>query len=659
MRIVALLALLLAGLPAAAQVIVWNGGNRGQAIAQQVYYLRDSTRSLTLEQIRTPAYAASFQPWQKKTLLFPYDEDAYWMRFEVANPSDEPLLLELSQPLLADAELWYRDTAGSWRVYRAGYAVNLYEKTIPHHYQLFPLQAGRGEYYLRVIANGFVVPLEIWNANRYDVKAARQHIVYGLYAGLVLFVILNNLFLFFSLGRSGYLHYAFLIFLYGHFSLLFDGYWQYLFPDSDAGYWYFLNPIVNQPNGLLYCLMFLEIRKYDPWGYRLALPVFWYFLSYIFWYRFLPDAVVFPLNELHALIGIFLMATLGIRAGLRGNRLGYYFAGAYFVFFPIASIEVLRAHTGSPDYIAEISYISLAFLIDIFILAYLLTKRFNWEKAAIEQARAEAQQQLLEKTRENERMVLAQNAALEDKVERRTRQLRQANEELSATLETVEKERGKSEALLLNILPAATAQELKETGAAKPQNHPSVTVLFTDFSDFTRTTASIDPDQLVSNLDHCFSHYDEIVQRHGLEKIKTIGDAYLAVAGLYEADGNHALQVVRAAIDILAFMERWKAEQLAVGRTAWDVRIGIHTGPVVSGVVGRHKFAYDIWGDTVNTAARLETHSVPGRANISEATYALIRDHFHCTPRGMVEAKGKGDLQMYWVEAPVEAVKIE
>ena len=209
-----------------------------------------------------------------------------------------------------------------------------------------------------------------------------------------------------------------------------------------------------------------------------------------------------------------------------------------------------------------------------------------------------------------------------------------------------ERERKKSDDLLLNILPAEVAQELKANGATTAKNFDNVTVLFTDFVGFTTASERMTPQELVNELHTCFQAFDGIVGKYNIEKIKTVGDAYLAVAGLPISDPNHAQNIVEAAIKINAFIQDRVAK---MGNKTFQIRIGIHSGSVVAGIVGVKKFAYDIWGDTVNTAARMEQNCEPSRINISQTTYELVKDNFKCEYRGEIDAKGKGMLKMYYV----------
>jgi adenylate cyclase len=232
---------------------------------------------------------------------------------------------------------------------------------------------------------------------------------------------------------------------------------------------------------------------------------------------------------------------------------------------------------------------------------------------------------------------------------RSNRLLTRANTEITEANAQISFEKQRSEDLLLNILPADVAEELKEKGSANARLFDEVTVLFTDFVNFTTVSERLSPAELVSELHFCFMAFDRIISNYRIEKIKTIGDAYLAVGGLPNADKDHAVNIVKAALEIRAFVQRRKAE---VGDRTFDIRIGIHSGSVVAGIVGVKKFAYDIWGDTVNTAARMEQNSVPGEINISETTYILTRNVFSFTYRGEITAKNKGALKMYFVETP-------
>jgi class 3 adenylate cyclase/Tfp pilus assembly protein PilF len=226
-----------------------------------------------------------------------------------------------------------------------------------------------------------------------------------------------------------------------------------------------------------------------------------------------------------------------------------------------------------------------------------------------------------------------------------------ANLALTQKNEIISEEKERSEKLLLNILPADIATELKTSGAAKAKDYESVTVMFTDFKDFTKVGEKLSPQELVNEIDYYFKAFDDIIGKYRIEKIKTIGDAYMCASGIPTAYENHADEMVNAAIEIRDFMKKAKKEKLAKGEPVFEIRIGINTGPLIAGVVGTTKFTYDIWGDSVNIASRMESNSESGKINISSSTHELVKEKYVCIHRGKIEAKNKGMIDMYFVES--------
>ena len=214
----------------------------------------------------------------------------------------------------------------------------------------------------------------------------------------------------------------------------------------------------------------------------------------------------------------------------------------------------------------------------------------------------------------------------------------------------VDRQKNEIEHLLLNVLPKEVAKELQLTGRATPRHYKSVAVMFTDFRGFTLLTDHMSPDELVAELDACFNVFDEIIAKHGLEKIKTIGDSYMCASGIPVEDDMYVLKIVRAGLEIQQYITLNNERRLEKGQEPWYLRIGIHVGPVVAGVVGKMKYAYDIWGSTVNIASRMESNGEPGKVNISSATYELIKDYYECSHRGKISAKNVGEIDMYFIE---------
>ena len=209
-----------------------------------------------------------------------------------------------------------------------------------------------------------------------------------------------------------------------------------------------------------------------------------------------------------------------------------------------------------------------------------------------------------------------------------------------------ERERDRSESLLLNILPAPIAARLKDGPATIADSFASVTVLFADLVGFTTLSTRISTHELILLLNEVFSEFDALAEKHGLEKIKTIGDAYMVVGGVPSARADHADAIAAMALDMRDVIAR---RPLTAGERL-GVRIGIHSGPVVAGVIGTRKFSYDLWGDTVNTASRMESHGEPGRIQVSDATRALLSDEFAVEARGAIAIKGKGEMTTWFLE---------
>jgi len=226
-------------------------------------------------------------------------------------------------------------------------------------------------------------------------------------------------------------------------------------------------------------------------------------------------------------------------------------------------------------------------------------------------------------------------------------QERKAVTAITKANKTISEQKQVSETLLLNILPADVADELKARGKVKAKLYDNVSVLFTDFVNFTIASERMSPEELIEELHTCFEAFDNIVGKYKIEKIKTVGDAYVAVSGLPNANPSHAADMIRAAIEIRDFITTRKKE---IGDNTFGIRIGINSGKLVAGIVGVKKFAYDIWGDTVNTAARMEQTGMEGKINISSTTYQLVKDEIACTYRGEIDAKNKGKLKMYFVD---------
>ncbi len=218
------------------------------------------------------------------------------------------------------------------------------------------------------------------------------------------------------------------------------------------------------------------------------------------------------------------------------------------------------------------------------------------------------------------------------------------------TNKLLDSQKAEIEHLLLNILPSEVASELQKTGSATPRYYEKASVLFTDFKSFSKLADELSPQEIVSELNAYFIAFDEIIEKYNLEKIKTIGDSYMCAGGIPTEDDGHVINMIRASVEIQNYIIARNEMRLQNNLPPWEIRIGINTGPIVAGVVGKKKYAYDIWGGTVNVASRMESNGLPGRVNISAATYELIKHKFACTYRGKIFAKNIGEIDMYFVD---------
>ena len=228
--------------------------------------------------------------------------------------------------------------------------------------------------------------------------------------------------------------------------------------------------------------------------------------------------------------------------------------------------------------------------------------------------------------------------------------LAEMHRELGEANRQVEESLRKTRELLYKVFPRRIADELADTGQSEPRHFDFVTVLFTDFVGFTKTAETLSPRQLIANLDRYFLRFDQLLADFGMEKLKTIGDAYMAASGVPEPTGSHALDAALYALGLRESVAEIGREQQAKGLPIFPIRIGLHTGPLVAGVIGEQRFLYDLWGDTVNTASRMESKGEPGKINVSAATHAIIATWFECIPRGRIEVKGKGEVEMFFLE---------
>lgn len=378
--------------------IIWDANNDGcQNISGHVYFLEDTEDRINIVDLSSGKYDSCFRLSNKPMLNFGFNESAYWLRFEFVNKTPDSLFLELAHAFIPYAELFYQSENGKWKSIKSGYKVNLKDKIIKDHHQIFPLPSDKKKIYIKLIPYLHPIKVNIWQKDAYLLNANKQRIIYGLYAGILFFAITINIFLFFALKKSYYLQYALLVFLYTAASAgVMEGYMIYFFSDADMMYWYKIIPVLNMPALLFYCITFLEIKKVSSTMYTVTFLISVFLILYIIYLHFSPLLPFLFLNQIFALAVFILTIVLGVVVGKKGNKLGYYFSITYSIWFILLCFEEIHIQFGVPEHVLELSYVSVAIFVEAFLLAFLLAKRFQWERNDDEKIKFEMQQSIVE-----------------------------------------------------------------------------------------------------------------------------------------------------------------------------------------------------------------------------------------------------------------------
>ena len=451
---------------------------------------------------------------------------------------------------------------------------------------------------------------------------------------------LYNLFIYLSTKDKSYLYYLIILVIMSVIVLHNSGYIHPIlyFFDGYASWYAPSDVVLGALMGVsifYFTSSFLELKQRLPKWQKvlnvLTVIVLLHPIPCFFGYTF----VTYNFSSLIGLVAMVIVITIGVKSYRIGTPSAGYFVLAYGCFIVGIIIQIIVLISGVLDNFWEGDFnpfiLSIGSAAEVVLFSLALGNKIN----VLRKDNEEKQLLIINQLDENQKLQTKVNRELEEKVKERTIEIAEEKE--------------KSDNLLLNILPSSTAEELKQNGFASTKVYEKVSVLFTDIESFTSLAEQMSPDELVQNLDLCFKAFDEIVDKNGLEKIKTIGDAYMCAGGVPIANDSNPKDAIIAAIEMRDFMDKWNKKMLAEGKKPWNVRFGIHTGDVIAGVVGKNKFAYDIWGDTVNIASRMETNGEVGKINISESTYRFVQDEFDILHRGKIATKGKGEINMYFV----------
>ena len=639
-RAVALFFLGLWALVSFAGAAVWSvsAATDELALPTVTEVLEDQDGRLTLADVRSPGVEKFFRRADPKDGR---PGASQWLRWTLRNTSDKPLLLWLDtgNRTLQHVDLYWPDATGTYQHWSTGSAHPFSQRPLPTTTFVFPVDLPAQQdavVYLRVRSTGYlgvVLSPRLWQPDAYRTYAEREKMFWVLFVGLGIAFAATH-FLLYTLTRDvNSVLYAAAVAVYvfgvGTGAGGYGAAYAYLWPDS---------PVWNQATWVLsiafvsnvpcyFLIHLLELDKSQP---RLVRAVYLMMAVVALnvglqavvtlgqwsgqerWLQWLFPAGGVPWSLIFG--GTLLGIARSAKAGSRTAKI------VLLGFFPTLVAGVVTAYT--QIFLAKVyfEFLMAAVVFEWLAMSAAVADRFN----QFRKERMQAQMALVVSLKQSE-------ADLERKVTERTNDL--------------ELERSRTVSLLHNILPAEVARELSTTGKAHSARHESATVLFTDFNGFTQAAASMPADRMVAELNEVFAAFDDICDEEGVEKIKTIGDAYMAAAGLPKPCDDHAQRCVRAGLRMVAFVDKRNADS----SFKWRLRVGIHSGPVVAGVVGKRKYAFDIWGDTVNIAARMESAGEPGRVNVSAYTRDLVRRDFECEYRGKVDAKGKGEVDMYFV----------
>jgi len=630
------------------------------SVGLQAYYYEDKEKNLTIEDVSQPSFESHWKKSSSNIIAFPYTHSSTWVRFQIKNhqPKERDWILKSSYTWLNNAEIYIQKPKHAIQKYAIGNnELPIHKRFIPHPSINFPIAQPDTltyTYYIRAHTVGTILySLQVQRIPEFQLRIRFQESLYGVLFGIAFFIILNSFFVYLNIRDKAYLLYIlYVLCALSTFSSL-SGYLFFFIPLLDSKYLYHIivlgSLVLPSVAGIAFTIAFFKLTKTNSSYYTLLKYMFWIYMILFIVSIFWQSTIQYFIYALSFSITLCVFVLLGWQNWQKGNSEARYFTLGYFSYFVLSTPTNLYYAGILPESIVTTHSVEFGLVFEMFFLAYSLADKTRSERKKAEEERRQAQEDVIRIQREA-------NEQLESKVKTRTLQLsetneelNQANEELNTTLELVETERKKSEALLLNILPEETARELKETGRFIPRSYEVVSILFTDFKGFTNIAQHLSPEQVIAELNNCFLAFDEICEHFGLEKIKTIGDAYMCAGGIPLRNITNPFDTVNAGLAMQAWMEQWKSKKKAENEVPWEVRIGIHTGPVVAGVIGKKKFAYDIWGDAVNIASRMESSGEIGKINISEDTYQIIKNQYACTFRGAIEAKNKGKINMYFV----------
>ncbi|MEM7161603.1 MAG: adenylate/guanylate cyclase domain-containing protein [Bacteroidota bacterium] len=614
--------------------------------------LKDTSGDLNLEEVvgSREFVSASETDFDKNT-------EVYWVKLvsqaRLSQPEDWFMTFSF-----ADSIIQYRNVTGNIEQVLSGDNVGFYDKEVQYgeyNFVKIPVQNGIQEHYMRLRSTSLfskefrsVGRFEFYSPERFDYIASYTRYFHGTFLGIS-FAMLIFIFIFYRIYKErAYLAYCVFLLIMTSYHLSITGFLhEFVFFNIPTIGKY--SPLYTAWAGfyafIYFTQIYLDSKAHAPKLHRI-LNFFIYLNTLVFFLSFfainIANTLLFVTGVAIGILGL----TIAFIANKKKYRPAKFFIIAYvgtivsFTIFTLMKLGVL------PEVFFTRYAYQMSFSLQALLFAMGLADRSILVRRELASKKLEQEKLVVKQEKELNDLLARKNVELELKVQERTQELVEKNKRVEADREIIRKERQKSEQLLLNILPEKIAKRLKSGEEKIAERFDNVTVFFSDIVGFTEMSKNIAPEELVDVLNNIFTRFDKLLVKHGLEKIKTIGDAYMCVSGLPEPKVDHAARVARFALDVIKELDLIKKDK---GQSGLSVRIGIHTGTVVAGVIGEQKFAYDLWGEVVNMASRLESQGKEMQIQCSEKVHALLQHQFQFEERGIVQLKGVGLVKTFYL----------
>ncbi|MBK8505448.1 MAG: hypothetical protein IPL46_26570 [Saprospiraceae bacterium] len=624
-------------------------------IVDRFDYFIDEGQQLTIDQILADSHINWSNSSDSKHAVG--GSEVIWIRSRIRNGFDSQKEFFLEFDGYIDVQAWFlRDSAMEVRM--TGHYVPFRNKDFGNgNRNLIHLSLSADEemeFYARLVKSSDlllnqptslfyeVIPFEIWVKNEITRRG-----IFNLLIGILVGMFFYNFFVYISVRERPFIFYLVLIACF-IFQIEHNGGYDVQFLQRFDGYasiWGLVNiPLSNLTGAmvLLFCVGFFNVNERYPAYFKISRILLWglILLTVPVFIGGKVAAIAMPVAFFLSLLVIIYVITIAIKSLMAGYPSSGFYILAQSVFLFSGIIQILALVGVLPLNQFTLYSAPAGSTIELVLFSFVLANRIN----VLKRENDLNQKEIIRQLKEREELQANINIQLERKVAERTQEIEQQKE-------LIEKEKIKSEKLLLNILPKEIAKELQETGHAKARHYHHASVLFCDFVGFSEYAKMLSPREVVEDLDFYFRAFDDIIERFGLEKIKTIGDEYMAVGGIPVANETNAKDAIMAGLEIQMLVKSIRSQRQTAGEPYLELRLGIHTGEVVAGVVGKNKFAYDVWGNTVNIASRLETAGLIGKVNVSFSTYRLAKDDFEFTPRGEIDMKNIGKTPMFTADA--------